>query len=170
MLVDTGSAVPLVREDVFRDVTSGNSLTMEVPANSVVAANWETLDIIGQCTMSIKVRALSKEYLVLVARNLKQECLLEGGFYDKVGLYCSPSIANEGPVPLASPPKHGIQCSPVCFHLNLKCPSILSNVPSCQGVTNEQLEFSPCGTSVAVYGPTWCGLLVAHTIIDAAAI
>ena len=39
MLVDTGSAVTLVREDVVRDVKFGNSLKLEVPANSVVAAN-----------------------------------------------------------------------------------------------------------------------------------
>ena len=69
MLVDTGSAVTLVREDV-RDVKFGNSLKLEVPANSVVAANGEKLDISGQCTMSIKVGALSQQHLVLVARNL----------------------------------------------------------------------------------------------------
>ncbi|KAL5496558.1 hypothetical protein EMCRGX_G012864 [Ephydatia muelleri] len=69
MLVDTGSAVTLVRENV-RDVKFGNSLKLEVPANSVVAANGEKLDISGQCTMSIKVEALSQQHLVLVARNL----------------------------------------------------------------------------------------------------
>ena len=69
MLVDTGSAVTLVREDV-RDVKFGNSLKLDVPANSVVAANGEKLDISGQCTMSIKVGALSQQHLVLVARNL----------------------------------------------------------------------------------------------------
>ena len=46
MLVDTGSAVTLVREDVIRMVPSGKSLTMQVPANSVVAANGEKLDIL----------------------------------------------------------------------------------------------------------------------------
>ena len=85
MLVDTGSAVTLVREDVVRDVKFGNSLKLEVPANSVVAANGEKLDISGQCTMSIKVGALSQQHLVLVARNLNQECLLGADFLIKRG-------------------------------------------------------------------------------------
>ena len=55
MLVDTGSVVTLVREDVIRMVPSGKSLTMQVPANLVVATNGEKLDIIGQCKLSIKV-------------------------------------------------------------------------------------------------------------------
>ena len=80
MLVDTGSAMTLVREDVVRDVKLGHSLKLEVPANSVVAANGEKLDYSGQCTMSIKVGALSQVHLVLVARNLNQECLLGADF------------------------------------------------------------------------------------------
>ena len=63
MLVDTGWAVTLVRKDVFRNIQSRNSLTnaIEVPANSVVAANGEKLDISGQCRLSIKVGVLSKK-------------------------------------------------------------------------------------------------------------
>ena len=41
MLVDTGSAVTLVRENVLRNVKLGNSRKLEVLPNSVVAANGE---------------------------------------------------------------------------------------------------------------------------------
>ena len=119
MLVDTGSAVTLVKEDVVRDVKFGNSLKLEVPANSVVAANGEKLDISGQCTMSIKVGALSQQHLVLVARNLNQECLLGADFLIKRGcivdLQQHVLLTQEGPVQFVSGPERSTQCSPVCF-------------------------------------------------------
>ncbi|KAL5509723.1 hypothetical protein EMCRGX_G005141 [Ephydatia muelleri] len=151
MLVDTGSAVTLVREDVVRDVKFGNSLKLEVPANSVVAANGKKLDISGQCTMSIKVGALSQQHLVLVARNLNQECLLGADFLIKRGcivdLQQHVLLTQEGPVQFVSGPERSVT----------KCKSL-----------HEQLQCSPGGTSVAVYGPAWShgG---AHSIIDAAA-
>ena len=87
MLVDTGSAVTLVREDVIRMVPLGKSLTMQVPAISVVAANREKLDIIGQCKLSIKVEVSAKDHPVLIAKNLNQKCLLGADFLIIVRLY-----------------------------------------------------------------------------------
>ena len=86
MLVDTGSAVTLVRENVLRNVELGNSRKLEVLPNSVVAANGEKLDISGQCTMSIKVTGASSSG----SKEFKPGMPSWGEFFDKAG---SPSTA-----------------------------------------------------------------------------
>ena len=54
LLVDTGSAVTLVREDVWRDAKSGSAVQLESPVHTVVAANGGKLNVTGQCTIKIK--------------------------------------------------------------------------------------------------------------------
>ena len=68
--MDTGSAVTLVREDVWRDAKSGSAVQLESPVHTVVAANGGKLNITGQCTIKIAVGPLSKDYVVLMAKNL----------------------------------------------------------------------------------------------------
>ena len=179
MLVDTGSAVTLVREDVVRDVKFGNSLKLEVPANSVVAANGEKLDISGQCTMSIKVGALSQQHLVLVARNLNQECLLGADFLIKRGcivdLQQHVLLTQEGPVQFVSGPERSTQCSPVCF---VTSSETLNVPPYCQmclpAKVSQNAGRCTSNSSALLVEPVWRfmdqhGLMVAHSIIDAAA-
>ena len=179
MLVDTGSAVTLVREDVVRDVKFGNSLKLEVPANSVVAANGEKLDISGQCTMSIKVGALSQQHLVLVARNLNQECLLGADFLIKRGcivdLQQHVLLTQEGPVQFVSGPERSTQCSPVCF---VTSSETLNVPPYCQmclpAKVSQNAGRCMSNSSALLVEPVWRfmdqhGLMVAHSIIDAAA-
>lgn len=72
-----------VREDALKN---RKSHSLDVPTNSVVAAKRE--EVGHQCTLSVQVGALSLDNLVLIARNLNQECLLGADFFDKAGLYC----------------------------------------------------------------------------------
>ena len=85
ILVDTGSAVTLVREDVWVEAKSGGACQLEAPVHMVVAANGGKLNITGQCTVQIAVGPLSKDHVVLVAKNLHQECLLGADFLMRHG-------------------------------------------------------------------------------------
>ena len=70
VLVDTGSAVTLVREDVWVEAKSGGACQLEAPVHMVVAANGGKLNITGQYTDQIAVGPLSKDHVhvVLVAK------------------------------------------------------------------------------------------------------
>ena len=179
MLVDTGSAVTLLREDAVRDVKFGNSLKLEVPANSVVAANGEKLDISGQCTMSIKVGALSYQHLVLVAENLNQECLRGVDFLIKRGcivdLQQHVLLTQEGPVQFVSCPERSIQCSPICFVTSSETLNVLPYCQMCHPAkVSQNAGRCTSNSSALLVEPVWQfmdqhGLMVAHSIIDPAA-
>ena len=53
MLVDTGSAVTILREDVWKEAVDGQYL--EPPLSPVVAANGEKLDVRGRSSVSLQV-------------------------------------------------------------------------------------------------------------------
>ena len=179
MLVDTGSAVMLVREDVISMVPSGKSLTTQVPANSVVAANGEKLDIIGQCNLSIKVGVSAKDHPVLIAKNLNQECLLGADFLIKHGcivdLQQQILLTKEGPVQFLSPMRSGVQSSPVCFvtlsetinvppYCQMCLPAKVSRHAGHCTSSSGALLVEPVGRFMDQHG-----LLVAYSIMDAAA-
>lgn len=63
ILVDTGSEVMLVREDVWRDAKSGGAVQLEALGNIVVAANGGKLNITCQCILQITVGPLSKDHV-----------------------------------------------------------------------------------------------------------
>ena len=48
MLIDTGSAVSLVREDVWREATELPVDLLTPPVRPIVAANGGELDLLGQ--------------------------------------------------------------------------------------------------------------------------
>eukprot|EP00731_Ephydatia_muelleri_P025540 Em0017g623a len=62
ILIDTGSAVTLVRDDVWKKVQQSPK-TIKAPVHSVVAANGEKLELVGQacCQMYISASALDKK-------------------------------------------------------------------------------------------------------------
>ena len=77
LLLDTGSAVTLIREDVWKELKLKNrGYSLEAPVRAVVTANGEKLGLVGQCALVIKVGGLSAVHTVLIARSLTQECLL----------------------------------------------------------------------------------------------
>ena len=77
ILLDTGSAVTLISEDVWKELKLKNdSHRLESPVQRVVTASGEKLELVGQCTMIIKIGGLSAAHTILIARSLTQECLL----------------------------------------------------------------------------------------------
>jgi hypothetical protein len=83
ILVDTGSAVTILREDVWKE--AGDSQTLELPLSPVIAANGEQLEICGWSKVSRRVGDVHACYPVLVARDITQECLLGADFLEDFG-------------------------------------------------------------------------------------
>ena len=176
LLVDTGSAVTLVREDVWRDAKSGSAVQLESPVHTVVAANGGKLNITGQCTIKIAVGPLSKDHVVLVAKNLHQECLLGADFLMRHGcvldLQQNIMFTKDGPVHLVSSVSSA-HSTPVCFVTLIETVTVPPNCQMCLPVKKtrhksapsaEVLVVEPCEEFVHMYG-----LLVAHSITDAVA-
>ena len=80
MLIDTGSAVSLVREDVWREATELPVDLLTPPARPIVAANGGELDLLGQDELQLQVGDLQVQFPVFIARELTQECLLGADF------------------------------------------------------------------------------------------
>lgn len=78
MLVDTRSAVTLVRKDIWDRASSDSQLS--APDSPVVAANGAELDIVGKTVVPLEVGGLQTEFPVLVAKTLIQDCILGADF------------------------------------------------------------------------------------------
>ncbi|KAL5503556.1 hypothetical protein EMCRGX_G010521 [Ephydatia muelleri] len=85
ILIDTGSAVTLVREDVWKKVQQSPK-TIKAPVHSVVAANGEKLELVGQGEVSITIGGVTRWHMVLVTKHLTQECILGVDFLIKHAL------------------------------------------------------------------------------------
>ena len=85
LLVDTGSAVTILREDVWQEAVSGRQRRLDATTQPVVAANGERLQLLGQCPVSLQVGGLHVSHTVLVARGVTQECLLGADFLSRHG-------------------------------------------------------------------------------------
>ena len=70
MLIDTGSAVSLVREDVWKEATELPVDLLTPPVRPIVAANGGELDLLGQDELQLQVGNLQVQFPVLIARDL----------------------------------------------------------------------------------------------------
>ena len=86
LLLDTGSAVTLRREEVWKELKVKNrGYILEAPVRAVVTTNGEKLGLVGQCALVIKVGGLSVVHMVFIATSLTQECLLGADFLSQYG-------------------------------------------------------------------------------------
>eukprot|EP00731_Ephydatia_muelleri_P001300 Em0001g1300a len=138
LLVDTGSAVTLVREDVWRDAKSGSAVQLESLVHTVVAVNGRKLNITGQCTIKIATS--------------KKTCSLKKGLFS-VHFVSSVSSAHS---------------TPVCFVTLSETVTVPPNCQMCLPVKKTRhksapsadvLVVEPCEEFVHMYG-----LLVASSI------
>ena len=68
MLVDTGSAVSLVREDVWREAhPRARNDQLELADCPIVAAKGELLDLLGKTGVLLTVGGVQEHHLVLIA-------------------------------------------------------------------------------------------------------
>ncbi len=85
LLVDTGSGMTIVREDVLQDARTNDAspkILKEV-GHPVLAANGEELDVAGQAVLTITLGKFTVDHPVLVVRDLTQSCLLGADFLQK---------------------------------------------------------------------------------------
>ena len=72
MLLDTGSAVYVVGEDVWREATELSVDLLTLPAQPIVAANGGELEFVGQDKLQLQVEDLQVQFPVFIARKLIQ--------------------------------------------------------------------------------------------------
>ena len=80
MLVDTGSAVTVVRADLWESITGGHPIELKPPEQPVVVADGKPLEQLGQASVLIQVGGVCTQQNVLVVQKLTQECLLGADF------------------------------------------------------------------------------------------
>ncbi|KAL5517224.1 hypothetical protein EMCRGX_G002728 [Ephydatia muelleri] len=82
MLIDMGSGVTLVREDVSRDVlnSGGYGYHLKDLNHPVVTANGQQLNLFGQVELPLHIGSIHTNFPVLVASQLTQECLFGADF------------------------------------------------------------------------------------------
>jgi predicted aspartyl protease len=85
MLVDTGSAVTVVRADLWESITGGHPIELKPPQQPVVVADGKALEQLGQASVLIQVGGVSAQQIVLVVQKLTQECLLGADFLERHG-------------------------------------------------------------------------------------
>ena len=85
MLIDTGSGVTLIREDVWRDVlkSGGYGYHLKDLNHPVVAANGQQLNLLGQVELPLHIGSIHTNFPFLVASQLTQECLVGADFLSK---------------------------------------------------------------------------------------
>jgi hypothetical protein len=127
MLVDTGSAVIIVREDVWRGTLQSDWSWLVTSPQPAVAANGQELDLLGQRDTVIHVGGLAKKHTVLIAKGLVQECLLGADFLQKhrcvVDLDKRVLSAGGSAVSFNSPTDKGTNAA-VC-HVTLACTTVV---------------------------------------------
>ena len=78
ILIDTGSAVTLVNEEILRDCAAVTHAT--AADKSVITANGEPLELVGTAEIPIIIQEEVIRYTVVVAKNIMQKCILGAHF------------------------------------------------------------------------------------------
>ena len=109
------------------------------PVQRIVTASGEKLELVGQCTMIIKIGGLSAAHTIMIARSLTQECLLGADFLSHH--HCELDLQQQV---LYAGGKHVYMCPPdggvheshaVCFVRMAETtegPPLLSDTPPCE--------------------------------------
>lgn len=84
MLVDTGSAVTLIDEKIWKRLQANQSLET-APTCPIVAANGERLHICGKSILPVVIGEVAMRHPFIVVRELAQECILGADFLQACG-------------------------------------------------------------------------------------
>ena len=83
MLVDTGSSVTLLHENVWKAAVRGQKQLSPAKYHAVMAVNGESLVLSGQGDVLLKVGEHVGVHSVLVVKEMTQECLLGTDFLER---------------------------------------------------------------------------------------
>ena len=86
MLIDTGSAVSLVREDVWREATELPVDLLTPPVRPIVAANGGELDLLGQDELQLQVGDLQVQFPSLHCQGINSRMPPGGRFFETTRL------------------------------------------------------------------------------------
>ena len=81
MLVDTGSSVTILHENIWKKAVKGKELKQATCR--VMAVNGESLPLCGQAEVTLQVGSYSGVHKVLVVRDMTQQCLLGTDFLEQ---------------------------------------------------------------------------------------
>ena len=79
MLIDTGSDVSIIREDVWKSISKDDHLH-STSGQPVTVANGGELHVLGQAKVILQVGDMRDDFTCLIARELTQECILGSDF------------------------------------------------------------------------------------------
>ena len=79
MLIDSGSAVTILREDIWKAACI-EPRRLDLPGSPVVVANGGSLNLLGQTTVSLQVAGVKVKYPCLVTSELTQGCIIGADF------------------------------------------------------------------------------------------
>ena len=82
MLIDTGSDVSIIREDVRKSISKGDHLH-NISGQPITVANEGELHVLGQAKIVLQVRDTRDDLTCLVAQELTEECILGSDFLVK---------------------------------------------------------------------------------------
>ena len=85
MLLDTGSAVTLVYEQLLDKVDRGKR--MSKARERVISANGQSVGILGTCKVRISLGGIDAYHSVLVASDITQDCLVGVDFLAKYNFH-----------------------------------------------------------------------------------
>ena len=82
MLIDTGSDVSIIREDVWKSISKDDHLH-SISGQPVTVANGGELHVLSQAKVALQVGDMRDDFTCLIARELTQECILGSDFLVK---------------------------------------------------------------------------------------
>ena len=80
MLIDTGSLVSLVWEDIWKETSSPSGDCLTPPAQQILTANGRNMDLLGQGKLPLQIGDLRGQLSVFIMKELTQKCLLGADF------------------------------------------------------------------------------------------
>ena len=167
MLVDSGSAVSILHQDVWRECTATTTESqLDIAVPPVVAANGGALNILGHTSLVVEVAGLKAEFSFLVAEKLTQECILGADFLHqhKCIIDLSNQVLKAGGAAAAL--ESNQEAAPSVCHVTFPHTTVLP------GNTEVQLPLQLskcCHTGTAILEPALTfmerhGILIAHSL------
>ena len=111
MLVDTGSSVTLLHENVWKEAVKNSKLELKEARCPVMAVNGESLPLCGQVHVTLQVGDYVGAHNVLVVRDMTQQCLLGTDFLEQC--HCVINMDNKT-LTLAGHPRPVQLCAGEC--------------------------------------------------------
>ena len=169
MLIDSGSAVSIMCQDVWRESATTSAETwLETSVLPVVAANGGALNILGRTNLTTEVAGLKVHFPFLVVNELTQECILGADFlqHHKCVIDLNKQTLRAGGVSVDIAPKFGNDTAACVYHMTFPETTVLPG--SSEAELPLQLS-KTCHSNTTILKPApkfmeRHGILIAHSL------